>query len=87
MATDLFSTALNKAGRNNALVELYLDPTHPHHFCVALTQGTVVAGVVVIINISPDYKPEGIYVYRLSVIAKLKLNTRHLAPSPALPMS
>ncbi len=79
MASDLISTALSRAARSDALVELFVDASQPHHFIVGLLSGGPVSGAVVFINMPPNDKPEGICVYKLSAITKIRLNTRYLA--------
>ncbi len=79
MASDLISTALSRAARSDALVELFLDASQPHHFVVGLLSGGPVAGAVVFINMPPDDRPKEVCVYKLSAISKIRLNTRYLA--------
>lgn len=77
MTTDLITKTLNKAARDEALVELFFDRKKPHQFVVALVQGCT-AGVVTLIDISLDGEPHGVSIAKISGIVKLKVDTPYI---------
>ena len=78
MAVDLITRILNKASREESLVEMYSDPSNPNHFTVCLIQGRVVAGVVVFITFTYTGAPQGVAIAKVSSVFKVKIHTRYL---------